>query len=190
VSSSGEASSLVTDLSGPVAFDWSPNGDKVAYIESIRQTGSFIGTLSFIDVSDPEEPVIMETEAENVIAFFWSPDGEQVAYFVPALLQDPNESGAPDQEPAVFLMLHLADAKDGSVRQVTSFLPTNSFLNILPYFDQYQRSSTIWSPDGNYMVLSALSTDDSTPGIYIVPSSGSLSPRFLVDGMLAFWSWE
>jgi TolB protein len=135
--------------------------------------------------------VTINTEAENVIAFFWSPDGEQVVYFVPAIAEDPDTGQAVEgAEPLIFLIMSIADAKDGSVREVTTFLPSTSFLNIIPYFDQYQRSSTIWSPDGNYLVVSALSTEDGTPGIFIVPSSGSLSPRFLVEGTLAFWSWD
>jgi TolB protein len=195
VNSNGAVSSIVANIDGPVAFDWSPEGDYIAYIENTRPTGSFLGALTFVDLSDSEEPITIETEAENVIAFYWSPDGDQVAYFVPAILEEPAgetgaESVAQGEEPLIFLVLNIADAKDGSVRQVTSFLPSPNFLNILPFFDQYQRSTTIWSPDGNYLAVSARSTEDGTPGIFIVPSSGSLSPRFLVEGTLAFWSWE
>jgi TolB protein len=191
LSSTGVTSTVVTDLAGPVAFDWAPEGDYIAYVESTRQTGSFLGSLSFVDLSDPDEPVTIDTEADNVIAFFWSPDGEQVAYFVPAVAENPDGSQAVEgEEPLIFLVLYIADAKDGSIREVTHFVPSTSFLNIIPYFDQYQRSSTIWSPDGNYLVVSALSTQDGTPVIIIVPSAGSLSPRFLVEGTLAFWSWD
>ncbi len=186
----GERSTLV-ELTGPVAFDWAPNGDHIAFIEGSKQTTSFSGNLNFIDISDPEEPVLIETEAENVIAFFWSPAGDQVAFFVPAILSDPaNQNVTYTEETVIGLLLKIADAKDGIVRQVTSFLPSDNFLNILPFFDQYQRSSTIWSPDGNHLVLSTISTEDGTPGIYVVPSSGSLSPRFLVEGTFAFWSWD
>jgi len=27
-------------------------------------------------------------------------------------------------------------------------------------------------------------------GLFLVPSSGSIEPSFLVDGRLAFWSWR
>lgn len=191
LSSTGVTSTVVTDLAGPVAFDWAPEGDYIAYVESNTQTNTFLGPLSFVDFSDPDEPVTITTEAENVIAFFWSPDGEKVAYFVPAIAENSDGSQVTEgEEPLIFLILYIADAKDGSIREVTHFLPSTSFLNIIPYFDQYQRSSTIWSPDGNYLVVSAISTDDGTPVIIIVPSSGSLSPRFLVEGTLAFWSWD
>lgn len=193
VSSSGETTPVVTGLSNPVAFDWAPEGDYIAYVESSSLTGSFLGSLSFVDLSDLDDPVTIATESENVIAFFWSPEGEQVAYFVPAIVEDP-ETGegqtTEDGTPIIFLIMYIANAKDGSIREVTTFLPSSNFLNIIPFFDQYQRSSTIWSPDGNYLVLSAISTEDGTPGIFIVPSSGSLSPRFLVEGTMAFWSWE
>jgi TolB protein len=186
----GEIQTVIADINGPVAFDWSPSGDYIAYVENTQSSSGFLGNLTFVDLSDPDFPEVIETEAENVIAFFWSPEGDELAYFVPAIAADESGEAPPDQEPVVFLILYIANAADGSTRQVASFLPSESFLNILPFFDQYQRSSTIWSPDGNYMVVSALSNTDGTPGIFIVPSAGSLSPRFLTEGTLAFWSWD
>lgn len=184
---------FITDVDGPVAFDWAPQGDFMAYIQSTRAVSGFLGKLNFVDLSNPLNPLIIETDADNVIAFFWSPDGEQVAYFVPAILGDSNQDepvSSQSQDPVIFLVLYTANARDGSTKQITSFLPSEGFLNILPFFDQYQRSATIWSPDGNYIVLSALADDQGTPGIFVVPSSGSLDPRFLVEGALAFWSYE
>ena len=184
--SAGVQTTTVANFEGAIAFDWAPKGDYIAYVESPQSINSFLGNLIFVDLSDPDAPVFIETEAENVIAFFWSPDGSQVVYFVPAIL-DGAENSQPVgiTEPAISLVLNIADATDGSVRQLTSILPSNNFLNILPFFDQYQRSSTIWSPDGNYLVVSALPTEDGTPGIFIIPSAGSLPPRFLVEGTLA-----
>jgi len=184
---------FIADVEGPVAFDWAPQGDFIAYIESTRPANGFWGKLSFADLRNPQNPSIIETDADNVIAFFWSPDGEQVAYFVPAIIADENQeepASSQSQEPEIFLVMYLANAQDGSTRQITSFLPSEGFLNILPFFDQYQRSMTIWSPDGNYIVVSALADDEGTPGIFVIPSSGSLDPRFLVEGALAFWSYE
>lgn len=186
----GDVQSILADIGGPVAFDWSPKGDHLAYIENTQSTSGFLGNLKFVNLDDPEFPEVIETDAENVIAFFWSPEGDKVVYFVPAIVNQSDDESTGNQDPMVFLIMYIANAIDGSTREVTSFLPSDAFLNILPFFDQYQRSATIWSPDGNYLVVSALSNSDGTPGIFVVPSAGSLSPRFLIEGSLAFWSWE
>ena len=60
---------------------------------------------------------------------------------------------------------------------------------MLPYFDQYHQSATIWSPDNNNLVLSFMG-QSGAPGIAVVAASGKLEPRMLAQGYLAFWSWE
>jgi hypothetical protein len=72
---------------------------------------------------------------------------------------------------------------------VAEFQPNQQLLTILPTFDQYHRSATIWSPDSAYLVLSAM-TQEGAPGIWVVPASGQLPPRFITPGILAFWSWR
>jgi hypothetical protein len=84
--------------------------------------------------------------------------------------------------------LHVLDVTSGESRELFTYRPTQQFLSILPYFDQYHQSATIWSPDNNNLVLSFLG--ESGPGIAVVAASGKLEPRFLTQGYLAFWSWE
>ncbi|HET8564308.1 MAG TPA: hypothetical protein VFM35_10590, partial [Candidatus Binatia bacterium] len=67
--------------------------------------------------------------------------------------------------------------------------PTSQFVSILPYFDQYHQSTTIWSPDSNNLVLSFTDSNNS-PGIAVAAASGQLEPRMLAQGYLAFWSWK
>ncbi|HXQ37896.1 MAG TPA: hypothetical protein VN843_28070, partial [Anaerolineales bacterium] len=69
------------------------------------------------------------------------------------------------------------------------YQPTEQFANILPYFDQYHQSVTIWSPDNNNLVLSFVNNNGGS-GIAIVAASGQLEPRLLAEGFLAFWSWK
>jgi hypothetical protein len=142
----------------------------------------------------------METSEEiieegNIVAFFWSPSGEQIAYFI--LLQaqadgssSSGESGGSAQAtPQYVLNLHVLDVASGESRELFTYRPTQQFLSILPYFDQYHQSVTIWSPDNNNLVLSFLGQSGS-PGIAIVAASGNLEPRLLAEGILGFWSWE
>jgi hypothetical protein len=48
---------------------------------------------------------------------------------------------------------------------------------------------TIWSPDSNYLVVSAVASAEQQ-GLFIVPASGDYDPRFLAEGNVGFWSWK
>jgi hypothetical protein len=85
--------------------------------------------------------------------------------------------------------LNVLNVTSGESRNLFTYPPTQQFLSILPYFDQYHQSVTIWSPDNNNLVLSFLGQSGS-PGIAVVAASGNLEPRMLAQGYLAFWSWK
>jgi hypothetical protein len=87
------------------------------------------------------------------------------------------------------LELHIAEARSGDTRRIAAFQPTETFLGLFPFFDQYQRSVTIWSPDSNYLVVSAVASEEQQ-GLFIVPASGDYEPRFLAEGNVGFWSWK
>ena len=83
----------------------------------------------------------------------------------------------------------MLDVATGESRELFTYVPTEQFLNIIPYFDQYHQSVTIWSPDNNNLVLSFLDSEGN-PGIAVVAASGQLEPRLLTQGYIAFWSWK
>ena len=143
-----------------------------------------IGDLHVVDIETLEETV----KEENVYAFFWSPNGEKLAYFIP-LLTNQAADGSQSSTQRLVLRLNTLDAATGESRELFTYQPTEQFASILPYFDQYHQSVTIWSPDNNNLVLSFL-TSDGNPGIAIAAASGQLEPRLLAEGYLAFWSWE
>lgn len=187
---SGQSPTRLVSLTGPVGFAWSPVGSTVAYVSLPGTGGEAFGTLNWLDVSRPDQPQPTPGAIENVVAFFWSPTGEQLAYFVPELAAPGSQQQASFSRRAQELVLHLnVVSLDGSDPvQLATFVPTNYFLAILPYFDQYQRSNTIWSPDGEQVVY----TDgeaNGAPGVYVVGRSGQTSPKKVADGSLAFWSW-
>jgi TolB protein len=170
------------------AFAWSSDGTRLAYIDGVEALDAgTIGSLHVVDMETSEEIV----EDGNIIAFFWSPSGEELAYFV--LLQaqpEGNSSGDSAQtSPQFVLELNVLDVSSGESRDLFTYRPTQQFLSVLPYFDQYHQSATIWSPDNNNLVLSFLDSSGG-PGIAIVAASGNLEPRLLAQGYLAFWSWE
>lgn len=166
------------DLS--TAFVWSFDSTRFAYIIGTQsmQSGA-LGDLHIYDIETEEDIKI----AENVLSFFWSPESERIAYFVPFSANEAENS-------ALYFQMNMFDVKDAQGKELFTFQPTPQFVSIMPYFDQYHQSTTIWSPDGNNIVLSFISTNDGKPGIAVVAPSGNLEPRILAQGVLAFWSWK
>jgi TolB protein len=187
----GENPTSVGRFTEKTAFAWSSDSTRLAYIdgEQALDAGT-VGPLHVVNLETSEDIV----EDGNIIGFFWSPSGEEIAYFI--LLQtQPQGSSSGDSgdstqtTPQFALALNVLDVTSGESRELFTYRPTQQFLSVLPYFDQYHQSATIWSPDNNNLVLSFLGSTGN-PGIAIVAASGNLEPRFLAEGYLAFWSWE
>ncbi len=190
----GNHALLLTDLVGgieteiatfdtSVAFSWSPDGKRVAYINSNDPT-YIVGKLSFVELSDPAKTV--EADQEDIIAFYWSPDSEKVAYFVP--VQAPANGGSGDT--LLYLKMYVADVTTGKSTLLWTFVPTQEFIQTILYFDQYSHSATIWSPDSQNLVIPMFFPDENAAAIILVPATGNLQPRFLQEGTMAFWSWK
>jgi TolB protein len=188
--SEGFIEDTLVDYQGSIAFAWSPDGDYAAYMTGDSRNEALIGDLSILDLRRPSAPKTIEVDADQVVGFFWSPNSEELAYFVPTFLSAAEEGEEQTPENTVFLLeLHVAEARTGESERIAAFQPTVSFLNMIPFFDQYQRSITIWSPDSNYILLSAIASEQQQ-GLFIVPASGNFEPRFLTEGTVGFWSWE
>lgn len=187
----GEHPQKVGTFTSKTAFAWSPDGTRLAYIDGVQALDAgTIGSLHVVDMETPKDIV----EEEDIVAFFWSPDGEEIAYFILRQMQADGSSsgdseGTTQAAPQYVVELRVIDVAKGESRELFTYRPTQQFLSILPYFDQYHQSVTIWSPDNNNLVLSFLGQSGS-PGIAIVAASGNLEPRLLAQGYLAFWSWE
>jgi TolB protein len=194
----GEQALLLTDgrglqprvlatFDGSISFAWSPDSQQVAYIDGEQATA--LGGLGRLVVLSPdgEEPLFV-SEQELVAAFFWSPDSRKIAYFVPATLS-PQEGQGEAGGQNLLLGLHVLDVKSGEARRISVFIPTEQFLSVLPYFDQYQRSATLWSPDSRLLVVSGY-LQQGAPTIWVAPASGNMESRPIAEGLLAFWSWQ
>lgn len=191
----GEIAQTIATLAGPVAFGWSPDGEQVAFIQGRGQTT--VGALNILMPAQPTER--QYRDEEGVVAFFWSPDGRQIAYFI--ITDTPfgferqavGASGRSRltrpaiQTATIYLELRLFDLDSGDARSLASFEPTDEFFNIIPFFDQYQHSATIWSPDSQSLVVGAVTEGES--GLWMIDSGGG-QPRFLTEGLVGFFSGD
>ncbi len=168
------------------AFAWAFDSEQFAYISGTEliETGT-IGDLHVQDIVSPEEQIVIE---DKVIAFFWSPNGKKLAYFVPYVIRPETENGESGSTTLLF-QLNVLDVATGESQELFTFQPTQQFISIIPYFDQYHQSTTIWSPDSNNLVLSFIDAEGK-PGIAVVAASGKLQPRYIADGLFAVWSWQ
>jgi TolB protein len=182
----GENPETIGTFTNKTAFAWSSDSTRLAYIDGVQALDAgTIGSLHIYDFETSEEIV----QDDDIVAFFWSPSGEEIAYFILRQAQPEGSSQESTQNAPVLLVeLHVLDVTSGESRELFTYRPTQQFLGILSYFDQYHQSATIWSPDNNNLVLSFLG--ETGPGIAVVAASGNLEPRFLTQGYLAFWSWE
>jgi len=183
-SSDGEPRQLITDWRGPLSFSWSPVGDRIAYITGVMSPiGGIIGTLYILGMAEDTEKISYEVPAK-VFTYFWSPDGSKIALFEPAIVPVPSE------KQMLLLNVSILDVESGEVKSLLSVRPTRAFLGqVVPFFDQYQRSHTIWSPDSTHIVVNGVTGDDR-PGIFVVPVEDGGTPQLLAYGIFPFWSWR
>ena len=111
--------------------------------------------------------------------------GDKLAYF--SIGSTGNSDGVTQE---FTLDLSVLEVDSGDIISLTSLRPTDAFMTqIVPHFDQYQRSSTIWSPNDRYLVINSI-TEDSGPGIFVIDATGNLQPRLANYGVMPFWSRE
>ena len=186
----GEVENVLSSVEDSIAFSWSPDGDWVAYVsEAGRGEEEISRKLVYLHPDQAEET--QSVDHDLVIAYFWSPDSRKIAYFVPkiGISSGQQEVSLQVQEPQFRLELLVVDVETGTSNRVIEFTPTEDFLRIMQFFDQYQRSATFWSPDSNSLVISALDLDGEQ-GIYVIDVSENSEARRLASGRLAFWSWK
>ena len=184
----GKVKQVLTRLSGPVDFAWSPKGVYLAY--AVFDPAGSAPTVHLV-VLDSTHPDLKNQVAQGgLVAFFWSPDGQKIAYFS---LGGGGPSARSFQTVAqtkrsASLVVRVYDRISGETKEVGTFTPTVSFQQVLPFYSQYQRSATIWSPDGRNLVLSGVDSAGNN-AIYTVGADGSQFHK-IADGDLAFWSWK
>ena len=181
-----------------LVFALSPQGNRVAFARPNSQAGFLYESIAVLDLDKKEQRVVARGQAA---AFFWSPDGSQLAVLS---IDDSNrrpqgrrpvtsvrsEAAPLEQTSPVRLAWSIVHTADGAVDDAVSFHPTDSFLLLIPYFDQYAQSLSLWSPDSRYLVYSDLGPLDQ-PSIRVLDTTQPQQPaRRLADGSFAAWSWH
>jgi Tol biopolymer transport system component len=204
----GQGSKNLATYGGRASFALSPEGNHIAYLLTDLQVQlPHFGLVRVMDANGENVRVVAQ---EPAIAFLWSPDSTKLALLTVTLEQNQSnfklgalpqlaslnpgdDSRTPllEQGGNQTVQLHwrVWDRETGNIKTVATFFPTVSFLNVIPYFDQYANSSTFWSPDSQALVYT--SREDNTGGsVFIADITGSSPPRKLGDGLIAYWSWK
>ncbi len=165
ISSDLEGRSIVTlaDLEGAASFESDPTGRWVAF-------SNLSGPLRVVDLTDGGEVAVSEGK---VAAFEWSPVGGKLLFMEV-------DSEAPALVPKVW---------DGDETLVfPSFYPTRALLlQYLPFWDQYTRSLTWWSPTGEAFTYPGVSSSNGEDRIFVQYLDDS-QPVAVRGGVFASWS--
>jgi TolB protein len=192
----GNNARAIANYQGGIAFAWSPDGQKIASLVTPDDASlPYFGPLwvSAADGADRQKLI-----DDNALAFFWSPDSRQIAYLTIVAPNDNNTSSNVNprarnvpspQAQDVRLRWQVIDVASKRTRTLATFVPTGDLLQILPYFDQYARSLTFWSPDSQSFVYTQNENND-TGSVWVTDVAGSAAPRRVGDGTLAVWSWK
>ena len=123
--------------------------------------------VSIVDTTTGEVETL---DLEGALATQWSPDGTTLAVLIA------QERG-----------LEWRFVRDGAVLPGDPFIPSQEFFNsYVPFADQYERSSTWWSPDSAGVVFSG--SIDGEDGVWVdLVDDGRAAVR-VAEGDIAFFS--
>lgn len=195
VTPDGQREVLQADLDGQVAFNWSPDGNLIAY-RTLTQDGP--GDLVVLDAVTGD--VVASTEGDEVFAFFWSPDSHYLAYITTAAppgtfnisYTGPSTGRTPStqriQEDG--LRWAVLDVQQGNARSYGSFVPTREMLYLVSYFNQFAQSHSLWSPDSTHIVFSEVTSDGARVVSILDMTRRDAVPFFIANGAIGIWSYE
>ena len=157
---SGEApdSPLALSAAGFQAPAFSPDGERLAFVDGENtRTGGIVGKLWIANAADRE----MQLVSQRTTAFFWAPDSSRIVFLEPYL------TGVGPRAALVY-RVGVYRTFDGKSDYIAIMRPAEAFVQqVIPFFDQYLRAYTIWSPDSRLVVLNS-TADDGTPVIHLV----------------------
>ena len=165
---------------GPVTFSPNPVNDTVAILVNADTGQSQVIAFQIqspvaltpnrVSIVDTNTGDVETVNIEGALATQWSPDGTTLAILLA------QERG-----------LEWRFVRDGVVLQGDPFIPSQEFFNsYVPFADQYERSSTWWSPDSRAMVFSG--SIDGDDGVWVDLVDDGRAAIRVAEGDIAFWS--
>lgn len=188
--SQGNQTQNLYSYDGRISFTWSPRGDRIAYIvtDASMQVPNY-GTVHVLDSNGKNAQAV---SSDPALAFFWSPNGRRLAYLTVQSPTGPSSYRsvglAAQARQQIQMQWKVKDFDTDATKVVATFTPTDNFINLLPFYDQYARSMTFWSPDSQSLVYA--SSDSTSAGSIWVASVAGASPVKVGDGVFASWSWK
>ena len=190
----GKSVCSVTMLDTGASFAWSPDGRRVAWIDS-GSTTNLTAPLYVVDLVEGKKQRVHK----NAIGFFWSPDSARLAVYSVAQPSSQAPSGKSStklnrpatQTETPLLHIEIVDAVTGDSMRVSDTRPTRGTVEMLSYFDQYARSVTPWSPAGDRLVFTDAREDGSTIDMVVAElnqTRDAVTLRHVGAGVIAFWS--
>ncbi|MEM7116066.1 MAG: hypothetical protein AAF614_26735 [Chloroflexota bacterium] len=162
-----------------IAFNWSPDGSKIAFMIRGQENDPFYGGLQLYDL-ESQTTRSLTAPSFHPLAFFWSPNSKQLAYL--AWIPLGNNDWA---------QWRVVDLETGRDRGFQQFHPTPAMRFVLDSFNQYGQSHRLWSPNGRYLVYAERDFTD-IEAVWLVDTwaESGTEPILIDEGSLAFWSWE
>jgi TolB protein len=161
-----------------IVFSPAPDRSRLAYVTLGDSSRSPIHVVSASGGDTSDLPPL------HPLAFFWSPDGTRIA----SLVLEPQGVG-PSADSGVVLVAQSAQLRmhwevttlaNNDHQRFPPFVPSEAFLNLLPYFDQYALSLPLWSPDGARLIY-------GTAGGVASLTISDGATTMLSDGTQGFW---
>jgi TolB protein len=192
IGNAGSQETIARNISGLLAFLWSPDGRYVAYRSITRDS---ISKLTVLDVET--QRIVSESPLEDVLAFFWSPDSSKIAYITPdtrsefSVQAGINTDRFPVQNDDPAFEWHVLAVESGQSESIDLFYPTYEMAYLMQYFDQFAPSHRVWSPDSRYLVYSdRINPANPRPMIQIADTEQPGSVEGISPGVFAVWSFE
>jgi TolB protein len=173
---------VLASYDGFAFFSMDPSGERVAIATLAGDAGPAI-TASFRRVVEPDTLVVVDVVTgdatrvgdEPTVGFWWSPQGDALLFLT---VDRPAPNGP-------VLRWHVYES--GVVNDLETFRPSAAFArDLLPFFDQYSRSMTLWSPDGTRFAYPG-APDGDTAGIWVHDLVTGERQR-VSDGIFVAWS--
>lgn len=196
-SSSGDVTVVTSDLeeggpstigasAGVAAFRVSPDGGTVALLRG--EFHRLYRSLDLVSLEDGEEEVLIE---RRIRAVWWSPDGSKIAV------------ASPSSRLQGGIEWSIWDVASGEESFVALMLPTPEFDFVQSFFEQYDNSISLWSPDSTHLVMAGVVIPNAvdpaldlpfqlpeavSEEVWVIDTRGIDPPTAVGDGYLGFWS--